>query len=335
LQVGLVSAQSLQLIKLKAVSATIGEKSRCTANCGACKKSDRFVITHQSNDNKPKFYLGVTLGMHHESKSNPLECSSEISKRGVQKMEALLWSLDRLNANSSFQISSVVMDSCGSKMRTSRDTALLLEQKDEFQADKIITMITADGAAVAESTTNLAAPFSIPVISSEAPYHKQHSPFPLQLNAGLKMRIHTILRLITKLGWDSISVITSEEGSESEAMMKLAQFEAKKLSVSVMNAVYLPDIRDDLAGEIFMNTLLETRNVARESGVRAVLLLLPKKQLEQLFTASRTLHQDGEVVPGELVYLGIQHDDIFQKYRLVSCDLFPSFIIINFCIYLQ
>jgi len=230
-------------------------------------------------------------------------------------MEALLWALDRFNENSTVHLSSVVMDSCGSRMRSSRDIALLLEQNEQIQADNIITMISADGAAVAESTTNLAAPFSIPVISSDAPFHKKHSPFPLQLNAGLKIRLQTAMRLITKLGWNSISVITTEDGYESEAMMKLAQFEAKKLSVSIMNSVYLPNIRDDAANEVFMNTLLETRNVARESGVRAVLLLLPPKQLEQLFTASRILHKDGEVVPGELVYLGITYDDIFQKYR--------------------
>ncbi|XP_059490514.1 uncharacterized protein LOC132205474 isoform X2 [Neocloeon triangulifer] len=315
-KVASISQSTADTKNLQLLSQNYGSPSRCASDCSSCRKpSSRFVLTHPSNpENKPHFYVGVNLGMHAQSASNPLECGGAISRRGVQNMEALLWALDRFNANNSVHLSAVVMDSCGSRMRTSRDVALLLEQKDEVQAERIVTMITNDGAQVAESTANLAAPFSIPVIGSEAPFHKQHSPYPLQLNAGLKMRIQTVMRLIRKLGWDSISVVTTEDASESEAMLKLAQFEAKKQSVTIMNTVTLPDIRDNLVVEVFKNTIMEVRDVARDSGVRAVLVLLPPSQLEQLFMASRSLHQEGEVVPGELVFLGIKHEEIFQKY---------------------
>ncbi|XP_065333092.1 uncharacterized protein LOC135934993 isoform X1 [Cloeon dipterum] len=315
-KIGTFSTSSSKLSGLKESLIIEGSSSKCISDCITCRKpANRFVMTHPLNpENKPHFYVGVNLGLHTQSPTNPLECNTEISPRGVQNMEAMLWALDRFNANNSIHLSAIVMDSCGSRMRTARDVALLLEQQEVVQTDRIVAMISNDGAEVAESATKLAAPFSIPVIGSDAPFHKQHSPYPLQLNAGLKMRIQTIMRLITKLGWDSISVITTEDGSESEAMMKLAQFEAKKQSVTIMNTVTLPDIRDDLASEVFKNTVLEVRDVARDSGVRAVLVLLPPSQLEQLLMASRFLHQEGEVFPGELVFLGIKHDDIFKKY---------------------
>jgi hypothetical protein len=290
--------------------------SRCSKHCSKCRSTERLHITHPDTSEVPTLYLGVSLGMHDTAKNHPLECGPQVNARGVQQLEALLWALDRANLNGSMRLSAVVMDSCGSSARTSRDVALLLdEQNEEMISENLIGMISADGPSIASTITNLAVPMGIPVITSDSSYHKTYAPYPLQLNAGLRMRTKTLVTLTRRLDWSAVSAVYVDDGGDSAAMLRVAQAEARRHGVNIVNAIAIPAARDERAVDAVQDTVLALRDKARESGVRGVLLLLPRAQLEVLLQATKNLHVEGDLVPGELIWLGVGDEDLFNSYR--------------------
>ena len=40
-------------------------------------------------------YIAATLNVH-EASRNPLECGGEISKQGIEQLEAFLWAIDQV-----------------------------------------------------------------------------------------------------------------------------------------------------------------------------------------------------------------------------------------------
>jgi hypothetical protein len=290
--------------------------SRCSRSCSRCRSVDRFIVTHPATD-ADTLYLGVTLGMRQPAQSHPLECGAEASPRGVQQLEALLWAIDRANMNSSMRLSAVVMNSCGSPARTSRDVAQLLDdsRSDKSVSDHLVAMISADGPTVADRITNLAIPLGLPVITNDSPYVKPYKPFPLQLNAGLRLRTQTLMALARRLEWTAVSAVYVEDSACSEAMLRAAQTEARRLGVNVASSITLADWRNEQEDEAAREAVLAVRERAREGGVKVSLLLLPRRHLERVFRAARVLQNEGELVPGEIVWLGVADEDLFQKYR--------------------
>lgn len=291
--------------------------SRCSKHCSKCRSTERFHITHPHSISEiPTLYLGVSLGMHNSAKNHPLECTSEVNARGVQQLEALLWALDRANLNGSMHLSAVVMDSCGSPARTSRDVALLLdEQNQESISENLIGMISADGPAIASTITNLAVPIGLPVITSDSTYHKTYAPFPLQLNAGLRMRTQTLINLVRRLDWSAVSAVYVDDGGDSAAMLRIAQADARRQGINIASTVALPSARDERAMESVKDSVLALRDRARESGIRGVLLLLPRAYLQLLLQATKNLHKEGDLVPGEILWLSVGNEDLFQTFR--------------------
>ncbi|KAF4521917.1 hypothetical protein B566_EDAN007472, partial [Ephemera danica] len=289
--------------------------SRCSRSCSKCRSTDRFIITHPplpSDSNT--MYIGVSLGMREPASSHPLECGSEASPRGVQQLEALLWALDRANMNSSLRLSAVVMNSCGSPARTSRDVAQLLDDSGKSVSDQLVAMLSADGPTVADRITNLAVPLGLPVITSDSPYIKPYKPFPLQLNAGLKQRTQTLIALARRLEWTSMSAIYVEDGACSEAMLRTAQAESRRLGINIAASFALVDWRGEEDDTAARDVVLRVRERAREGGLRAVMLLLPRRHLERIFRATKSLQIEGEIVPGEIIWLGVADEDLFQTY---------------------
>lgn len=84
--------------------------SQCSAhsNCPHCRRHyDNVSLTDWVTMMKPKenneqeksqdivLYIAATLNVH-EASRNPLECGGELSKQGIEQLEAFLWAIDQV-----------------------------------------------------------------------------------------------------------------------------------------------------------------------------------------------------------------------------------------------
>ncbi|KAG8227814.1 hypothetical protein J437_LFUL010972, partial [Ladona fulva] len=53
----------------------------------------------------------------------------------------------------------------------------------------------------------------------------------------------------------------------------------------------------------------------REEGVKAVLLLLPPKEVDLLLRTARTLRNNGQMAPGGIIWLGVGAEDVYETHR--------------------
>jgi len=85
--------------------------SQCSAhsNCPQCRRryetvslTDWVTMIKPKPDNEEEasqdvvLYIAATLNVH-EASRNPLECGGELSKQGIEQLEAFLWAIDQVN----------------------------------------------------------------------------------------------------------------------------------------------------------------------------------------------------------------------------------------------
>lgn len=85
--------------------------SQCSAhsNCPHCRRryetvslTDWVAMMKPKPDNEEEasqdvvLYIAATLNVH-EASRNPLECGGELSKQGIEQLEAFLWAIDQVN----------------------------------------------------------------------------------------------------------------------------------------------------------------------------------------------------------------------------------------------
>lgn len=85
--------------------------SQCSAhsNCPQCRRryetvslADWVTMMKPKPNNEEEasqdvvLYIAATLNVH-EASRNPLECGGELSKQGIEQLEAFLWAIDQVN----------------------------------------------------------------------------------------------------------------------------------------------------------------------------------------------------------------------------------------------
>ncbi|XP_046403373.1 uncharacterized protein LOC124168988 [Ischnura elegans] len=316
--------------------------SQCAKHCQRCRhrSMDRMTTTTDARvHNSETFYLAASLGVH-EPSPRPLECSGEVSTDGMLQLEALLWAVEQANKNGSLlppsvRLEVIAMDTCGSAQKTSRDVANLIGEaeggamdkgrsgagKSNSMATRMVAFVAAGGTELTKPAVDILAPLGVAVLAPEATgsvlrTRKKHAPYPLRLSPGNAARASALLALLSRLQWTSFSAIFLEDGVEYEDAFRLVEKEARGRGLKMVASAGLPlTEQGDESGTRATREALRTVERLRAEGVKAVLLLLPPREVDLLLTTAREMRTKGQMAPGGITWVGLGAEDVFEKHR--------------------
>ncbi|XP_033611384.1 uncharacterized protein LOC111874549 isoform X3 [Cryptotermes secundus] len=311
--------------------------SQCSAhsNCPHCKRHYENVsptdwvtmMKPKENNEQGKsqdivLYIAATLNVH-EASRNPLECGGELSKQGIEQLEAFLWAIDQVNRNNSrLSLAAIALDTCGSIIKTTRDVSNFLNHegrnlfKNLNNTDiNLVALLAGGDTELAASVTDAVGHLGVAVLAPQAggpkSQRKRYSPYPLQLAPSNTVRAACILALLHQLQWDCFSVIYHQDGVEYEDIFRYVEkHTASSIQLELTSAIPIP------LGSINVTSLihksLRMLRAQKAEETRAVVLMLPHKQTELIFRAVKALEEEGKIQPGDFSWIMFGSGENFE-----------------------
>ncbi|KAJ9600381.1 hypothetical protein L9F63_009309, partial [Diploptera punctata] len=336
------SGEEIQIISLS---------SQCNAytNCPRCRRRyDSVTLTDwvtmmrpKTNDqHKPSeevvLYIAATLNVH-EASRNPLECGGEISKQGIEQLEAFLWAIDQVNRNNSYlSLAAIALDTCGSIVKTSRDISNFLNQEEHNIFEKgnnsdvnIVALLAGGDSELARSVTDAVGHLGVAVIAPQAggppSQRKKYAPYPLQLAPSNIVRAASLLAFLHHLEWSCFSVMYHEDGVEYEDMFRYVEKQATVNSqIELTSGIPIP------LASLNVTSLLRKCIMMLESqqadGTRIIVLMLPPDRMKLIVRVIKNLLDERLIRHGDFTWivLGSEEHVEFSKELPGSIILQPK-----------
>ncbi|XP_069678510.1 uncharacterized protein [Periplaneta americana] len=302
--------------------------SQCSAhsNCPRCRRRyDSVSLTDWVTMMKPKqnaelearqdvvLYIAATLSVH-EASRNPLECGGEVSKQGIEQLEAFLWAIDQVNRNNShLSLAAIALDTCGSIVKTSRDVSNFLNRQESNIFDglnntdiNIVALLAGGDTELAGSVTDAVGHLGVAVLAPQAggppAQRKKYSPYPLQLAPSNAVRAASILALLHHLQWNCFSVMYHQDGVEYEDMFRYVEkHAASSIQLELTSGIPIPLASLNVTSLI--RKCLRMLRAQKTDGSRIVVLMLPHERMKLIFRVVKSLEEEGQIKPGDFTWI--------------------------------
>ncbi|KAJ4435411.1 hypothetical protein ANN_18026 [Periplaneta americana] len=302
--------------------------SQCSAhsNCPRCRRRyDSVSLTDWVTMMKPKqnaelearqdvvLYIAATLSVH-EASRNPLECGGEVSKQGIEQLEAFLWAIDQVNRNNShLSLAAIALDTCGSIVKTSRDVSNFLNRQESNIFDElnntdinIVALLAGGDTELAGSVTDAVGHLGVAVLAPQAggppAQRKKYSPYPLQLAPSNAVRAASILALLHHLQWNCFSVMYHQDGVEYEDMFRYVEkHAASSIQLELTSGIPIPLASLNVTSLI--RKCLRMLRAQKTDGSRIVVLMLPHERMKLIFRVVKSLEEEGQIKPGDFTWI--------------------------------
>ncbi|XP_023211054.1 uncharacterized protein LOC111613937 [Centruroides sculpturatus] len=289
--------------------------SECISQCSLCpgKRSD-YVVTESNAD----VYIAASLTVH-ESSKNPLECGKLTN---VQQVEAFLWALDQVNNNkellSDIKLGSIIMDTCGSREKTSRDVANIFSQyPDRFnlpESNKVIGFVIGQSSNLIQPVTDVTMSLVIPTVAPNAISSTYEDPetYPYLIRTGVTNSIlsRCLLEILNYFEWNYVSIVYSDDPwKEEDLYINFKEMAGKNnIKIATENKLHLSSTTTNVDNVIH-------RLVAKSrDGSRIVILILNEEHIDLMMKRADYWLQEEFYKKGDIIWLAINHVDILNKY---------------------
>ncbi|PSN42847.1 hypothetical protein C0J52_16423 [Blattella germanica] len=310
---------------------------RCNAhsNCPRCKRRyDSVALSDWVTMMKPKendeqerkqdvvVYIAATLSVHEPSR-NPLECGGEVSKQGIEQLEAFLWAIDQVNRNNShFSLAAIALDTCGSIVKTSRDVSNFLNQQDNNVFEKwnttemnIVALLAGGDSELAGTVTDAVGHLGVAVLAPQAggppAQRKKYAPYPLQLAPSNVVRAASLLALLHHLQWNCFSIMYHQDGVEYEDMFRyIEKHAASSIQLELTSGIPIPLASLNVTS--LLRKCIMMLRAQKVDGSRIVVLLLPPDRMELIFRIVKSLEDEDMISPGDFTWIMVGSEENFE-----------------------
>lgn len=236
----------------------------------------------------------------------------------------LLFLLQVNRNNSRLSLAAIALDTCGSIIKTTRDVSNFLNHegsnlfKNLNNTDiNLVALLAGGDTELAGSVTDAVGHLGVAVLAPQAggpkSQRKRYSPYPLQLAPSNTVRAACILALLHQLQWNCFSVIYHQDGVEYEDMFRYVEkHTASSIQLELTSAIPIPLGSINVTSLIYKS--LRMLRAQKAEGTRAVVLMLPHKQMELIFRAVKVLEEEGQIQPGDFSWIMFGSGENFE-YR--------------------
>ncbi|XP_075709630.1 metabotropic glutamate receptor 4 isoform X1 [Rhinoderma darwinii] len=254
--------------------------------------------------------LGGLFPVHGRG-SDGRACGELKKEKGIHRLEAMLYALDRINADPdllpNITLGARILDTC------SRDTHALeqslsfvqpLIDKDRAevrclsggnpiiaQPERVVGVIGASSSSVSIMVANILRLFKIPQVSyaSTAPELSDNSRYDFfsRVVPSDTYQAHTMVDIVKALKWSYVSTLASEGSYGESGVEAFIQKSREDGGLCVAQSVKIP--REPKAGEFdkIIRRLLETSNA------RAVIIFASEDDIRRVLAAAKRANQTG------------------------------------------
>lgn len=109
---------------------------------------------------KNKITIGGLFPVHHKGKNETEPCGAILAEKGIQRLEAMLYAIDKINNNPQewgFNLGVMILDTCSSDSFTLEQSLQFLQINcgDSSSKRKVAGIIGASNSAVSEAVANI------------------------------------------------------------------------------------------------------------------------------------------------------------------------------------
>ncbi|XP_067125954.1 uncharacterized protein [Centruroides vittatus] len=290
--------------------------SECISQCSLCpgKRSD-YVVTESNAD----VYIAASLTVH-ESSKNPLECGKLTN---VQQVEAFLWALDQVNNNkellSDIKLGSIIMDTCGSREKTSRDVANIFSQyPDRFnlpESNKVIGFVIGQSSNLIQPVTDVTMSLVIPTVAPNAisSIYEDPETYPYLIRTGVTNSIlsRCLLEILNYFEWNYVSIVYSDDPwKEEDLYINFKEMAGQNnIKIAIENKLHLSSTTTNVVDNVIHRLVAKSRD-----GSRVVILILNEEHIDLMMKRADYWLQEEFYKKGDIIWLAINHIDILNKY---------------------
>nr|XP_027220087.1 uncharacterized protein LOC113812413 [Penaeus vannamei] len=284
--------------------------SSCTSNCASCHSPEADHVFIESPD---QLYILATFNVH-ERGDKPLECGPLRGDRGIQSVEALLWSLEQVNSDPDLlpgvTLGAIVLDACSSKEKAVRDVTNFLTgniptrmREKVPSANNIVGMIAGGIGEEVRQVIDVTQPYGITTIATQATStafsNTRRFPALLRLAPPNDVTGSAIASLLLYWRWEVFSVVYSDGGAPGDVQKHLLrETEAHNLKAAMAEPIPLKVDQVE-----YMLGVWSRLAEAAQQGARAVVLLLEPHHAALFLRAAAGLLEEGLLRPGDFVFL--------------------------------
>ncbi|XP_071536993.1 uncharacterized protein [Panulirus ornatus] len=284
--------------------------SSCTTGCSTCHHHETDYVFVDSPD---KLYIVATFNVHDKG-DRPLECGDLNGDKGIQSVESLLWSLDRLNSNPEIlpgvTLGAVILDACTSKEKVVRDVTNFLTgripermRKKVPSSNNIVGLITGGVGEEVRQVIDVTQPYGITTVATQASNsvysNTRRFPVLLRLAPPNDVMGAGIASLLLYWRWEVFSIVYSDGGTAGDINKHLLrETEAHNLKPILAEPVPLKVDQVDYMLDVW-SKLAE----AAQQGARAVVLLLEPHHAALFFHAAAKLRAKDLLHTGDFVFI--------------------------------
>ncbi|XP_042874253.1 uncharacterized protein LOC122254577 isoform X2 [Penaeus japonicus] len=284
--------------------------SSCTSNCASCHSPEADHVFIESPD---QLYILATFNVH-ERGDKPLECGPLRGDRGIQSVEALLWSLERVNSDPDIlpgmKLGAIVLDACSSKEKAVRDVTNFLTgnipdrmREKVPSASNIVGMIAGGIGEEVRQVIDVTQPYGITTVATQATStafsNTRRFPALLRLAPPNDVTGSAIASLLLYWRWEVFSVVYSDGGAPGDVQKHLL----RETAAHNLKAAMTEPIPLKVDQVEYMLGVWSRLAEAAQQGARAVVLLLEPHHAALFLRAAAGLLEEGLLRPGDFVFL--------------------------------
>ncbi|XP_042216171.1 uncharacterized protein LOC121862159 isoform X1 [Homarus americanus] len=283
--------------------------SSCVTGCSCNHRETDYVFI----DSPDKLYVVATFNVHQKG-DRPLECGSLNGDKGIQSVEALLWSLERLNSDPKIlpgvTLGAIILDACTSKEKVVRDLTNFLTgripermRKKVPSSNNIVGLIAGGTGEEVRQVIDVTQPYGITTIATQASNsaYSNTRRFPVLLRLAPPNDVvgGAIASLLLYWRWEVFSVVYSDGGTAGDIHKHLLrETEPHNLKAAVAEPVPLKVDQID-----YMMGVWSKLAEAAQQGARAVVLLLEPHHAALFLQAAARLRTEGLLHTGDFVFI--------------------------------
>ncbi|GBM00774.1 Metabotropic glutamate receptor 8 [Araneus ventricosus] len=268
-------------------------------------------------DGPNQIVLGGLFPVHAEGPGEDKRCGPMMLEKGIQRLEAMLYAIDRINNISAywkFKMGVVILDTCSSESYALEQSLQFLHYSCGPKADisrKVTAVVGAANSVVSQSVANVFRLFQIPQVSyastSEELDDLHKYPYFFRVVPSDKFQVEVILDILEKFQWTYVSMVVSK-GEYGE---NAAQAIQKKIRTSAHYDICFAAV-ETLPRNASQKNYDEVVNRLNSfENVKVVIVFLNEDKISELLDTCERL----ELPPGRFVWIG--SDGWGTKERIV------------------
>ncbi|XP_022257203.1 uncharacterized protein LOC106472974 isoform X2 [Limulus polyphemus] len=272
----------------------------------------------------PKDILIPVLLPIHKSGNSPLQCSNVVDPLAVQDLEAILWTIDKINDDTEFlsgmQLGTVVIDTCGSSLKATQRlsdylASHVVQGVDSLDIESTLTFVVSGNSEESEAAAAVLGPLNITSIAtSEVNLDRKTASdnYNLQVNVPVEIRVRATIEVLKYLGWSFVSILYSEDDQSHQAyntFRKLAK--SGGVCLAAEHGVGGESKNDDAQMHLAILKLKE----AKSRGANVVILLLNVHDTKIFFSAIKQAIASKIISRGDFIWMGSNNLEIFSDFE--------------------